>query len=78
MIVDGANVGLFNQNFGEGGFNFYQVHIVKHEHAVVSFFVIVNEAKQKGWSVHFAAKLRGERDQGEIGFETGATGVVAS
>lgn len=25
VIVDGANVGLFNQNFGEGGFNFYQV-----------------------------------------------------
>lgn len=27
MIVDGANVGLFNQNFGEGGFNFYQVFV---------------------------------------------------
>lgn len=25
VIVDGANVGMFNQNFGEGGFNFYQV-----------------------------------------------------
>ena len=25
VIVDGANVGMFNQNFVEGGFNFYQV-----------------------------------------------------
>ena len=24
-IVDGANIGLYNQNFGEGGFNFFQV-----------------------------------------------------
>jgi len=25
-IVDGANVGLYNSNFGKGGFNFYQVN----------------------------------------------------
>lgn len=24
-IVDGANIGLYNQNFGDGGFNFFQV-----------------------------------------------------
>ncbi|KAG0617163.1 hypothetical protein M758_5G169300 [Ceratodon purpureus] len=28
VIVDGANVGMFNQNFGEGGFNFYQLNSV--------------------------------------------------
>lgn len=26
-IVDGANVGLFNQNFVDGGFNFHQVPV---------------------------------------------------
>lgn len=28
VIVDGANVGLFDQNFGEGGFNFHQLNSV--------------------------------------------------
>ncbi|KAG0605932.1 hypothetical protein M758_9G099400 [Ceratodon purpureus] len=28
VIVDGANVGLFNQNFGDGGFNFHQLNSV--------------------------------------------------
>ncbi|BFI32458.1 proteinaceous RNase P [Marchantia polymorpha subsp. ruderalis] len=27
-IVDGANIGLFNQNFAQGGFNFYQLNAV--------------------------------------------------
>jgi hypothetical protein len=27
-IVDAANVALHNQNFGDGGFNFYQVDYV--------------------------------------------------
>jgi proteinaceous RNase P len=26
-IVDAANVGLYNQNFGDGGFNFFQVNL---------------------------------------------------
>lgn len=25
VIVDGANIGLYNQNFSDGGFNFFQV-----------------------------------------------------
>ncbi|KAL2603159.1 hypothetical protein R1flu_017246 [Riccia fluitans] len=27
-IVDGANIGLYNQNFAQGGFNFYQLNAV--------------------------------------------------
>jgi hypothetical protein len=26
-IVDAANVGLYNQNFGDGGFNYFQVNL---------------------------------------------------